>query len=49
MDQIMGLFENINFEEIIAFVQKAIEEIQKSGIIDKVIKAITDLVGQITA
>ena len=49
MDQIMEMLGNINWEEVIATVKDVVAKIQESGIIDKVIAAVKDLIAMVTA
>lgn len=47
MDQIMEMLQNIDWEEVIATVKDVVTKIQESGIIDKVIAFVKDLVAQV--
>ena len=47
MDQIMEMLGNINWEEVIATVKDIVAKIEESGIIDKAIAAVKDLVAMI--
>lgn len=47
MDQIMEMLKNIDWEQVIATVKDIIAKIEASGIIDKAIAAVKDLIGMI--
>lgn len=49
MDQIMEMLKEINWEEVIATVKEIVAKIQESGIVDKVVAAVKDLVAMISA
>ncbi len=49
MDQIMELLGKIDFEAIIATVKDVVTKIQESGIIDKVIAAVKELIAAVQA
>lgn len=48
MDQIMGLFENLDFEAIINTVKDLFGKLQESGILDKIVEGLKGLVSSIT-
>ena len=47
MDQIMEMIKKIDWEQVIATVKDIIAKIEESGIIDKAIAAVKDLIGMI--
>ena len=47
MDQIMEMLGQIDWEEVIATVKDIVAKIEESGIIDKAIAAVKDLVAMI--
>ena len=47
MDQIMEMLKEINWEEVIATVKDIVAKIQESGIVDKAIAAVKDLIAMI--
>ncbi len=49
MDQIMEMLKEINWEEVIATVKEIVTKIQESGIVDKIVAAVKDLIGMISA
>lgn len=49
MDQIMEMLKSIDWEEVIATVKEIVAKIQESGIVDKVVAAVKDLIGMISA
>ncbi|MBR3803122.1 MAG: hypothetical protein IKK37_06725 [Clostridia bacterium] len=47
MDQIMEMLKSIDWEQVINTIKDIIAKIEESGIIDKAIAAVKDLIGMI--